>query len=327
MSEARTEEPTAARVRQARAEGDTGASAYASQAVGLVIAIALVPRALAALAEVAEHLLRDGIAQAAKVAPDASLDGGSVTRTIVLLGAPLLACVAAAAAASTLVQAQGLARGARRRGFGLPTWGGGAYVAARTLTAGAVVAWVCARSLRLHAADLAETSGRLTYTGRAAAAIASSVAWQVAIAIAAIAAIDVAASRFAQARRLRMSRAEVRRERKESEGDPIARRSIERARAEAIARGAVTDVSRASLVVADGVETACALRYQAGDVAPVIVATGTGPAARAILARAHQLGVPIRESEAAKALAELNAGELIPEALYDAVALLFRSLH
>ncbi|HTW11260.1 MAG TPA: EscU/YscU/HrcU family type III secretion system export apparatus switch protein [Solirubrobacteraceae bacterium] len=66
---------------------------------------------------------------------------------------------------------------------------------------------------------------------------------------------------------------------------------------------------------------ATALQYNAGDRAPTVVATGRGQVAEQIVAAAHAAGVPVREDPAlAAALAALDLGAEIPEALYRAVA-------
>ncbi len=65
---------------------------------------------------------------------------------------------------------------------------------------------------------------------------------------------------------------------------------------------------------------AAALRYE-GEGAPRVTASGAGLIAERILAEARQAGIPVREDAAlAEALAKLDLGTEIPEALYDAVA-------
>jgi flagellar biosynthesis protein len=64
-----------------------------------------------------------------------------------------------------------------------------------------------------------------------------------------------------------------------------------------------------------------ALRYVEGTEAPEVVAAGAGEAARAILAAAHEAGVPVREDAAlAEALSRLDVGRVVPPELYVAVA-------
>jgi flagellar biosynthesis protein len=67
---------------------------------------------------------------------------------------------------------------------------------------------------------------------------------------------------------------------------------------------------------------ATALRYDGGEhAAPKVVATGRGLVAERILAEARAAGVPIRDDAAlAEALAGLEIGHEVPEALYRAVA-------
>lgn len=66
---------------------------------------------------------------------------------------------------------------------------------------------------------------------------------------------------------------------------------------------------------------AAALSYEAGHNAPRVVASGSGHIAERIIAAAQEAGVPVRSDPAlARALAALDLGDEIPEALYRAVA-------
>jgi flagellar biosynthesis protein len=66
---------------------------------------------------------------------------------------------------------------------------------------------------------------------------------------------------------------------------------------------------------------ATALRYEHGDLAPRIAATGTGYVAERIIAAAREAGVPVREDRAlVEALATLELGQAIPAELWRAVA-------
>ena len=74
-------------------------------------------------------------------------------------------------------------------------------------------------------------------------------------------------------------------------------------------------------------KSATALKYDEkdGDEAPVVVATGEGELARGIIAAARDYGVPVLcDVLLARALAELQVGDAIPEALYEAVAEILR---
>lgn len=68
-------------------------------------------------------------------------------------------------------------------------------------------------------------------------------------------------------------------------------------------------------------QTATALSYDIGDKAPQVIATGSGLVAERIIRAAREAGVPVRSDPAlAKALAALDLGNEVPEALYHAVA-------
>ena len=66
---------------------------------------------------------------------------------------------------------------------------------------------------------------------------------------------------------------------------------------------------------------ATALHYTHGAVAPTVTATGAGLLAERIVAAVREAGVPVREDPAlVEALAALNLGAHVPEALWRGVA-------
>jgi flagellar biosynthesis protein len=66
---------------------------------------------------------------------------------------------------------------------------------------------------------------------------------------------------------------------------------------------------------------ATALRYEEGQHAPTVTATGAGLVADRIIAAAREAGVPVRHDPAlAEALATLDLGDDVPPALWTAVA-------
>ena len=66
---------------------------------------------------------------------------------------------------------------------------------------------------------------------------------------------------------------------------------------------------------------ATALHYEQGALAPKVTATGVGLVADRIVAAAREAGVPVREDPAlAEALAKLEVGDDVPQALWTAVA-------
>jgi flagellar biosynthesis protein FlhB len=336
MSE-RTEEATPKRLRKALEEGDSPISAFATQAVAFVCAVAVAPAALAAVAEGTSADLRSAIAIAAKRSPAVAFDGSAAGMSVVALVAPVLAAAAVAAAVASVVQSGGVlaTRRLAPRLERLDVFTGmKSLVSATRLVAvlrallfGAGVTYVAYTALRAHAADLAHTTGDLAGAAAAAGVIALDVAKRSAVLGLFLAALDVVVTRRSWRKRLMMAKEEVKREHKESEGDPQLKAARERAHHEMLAAATIANVKNATVVVVNPVHIACALEYDdaGGDEAPRVVASGQGELAAKIVEAARQYGVPVlRDVPLARALAELEVGDEIPEALYEAVAEILR---
>ncbi|MBS0580738.1 MAG: flagellar biosynthesis protein FlhB [Proteobacteria bacterium] len=141
--------------------------------------------------------------------------------------------------------------------------------------------------------------------------------------VAAIAAIDVPWQLWQHARRLRMTRQEIREEMKESEGAPETRGRIRSIQRELARRRMMADVPRADVVVVNPTHYAVALRYLESRMrAPVVVAKGMDHVAARIRALAEEHQVPIFEAPPlARALhRHVEIGAEIPASLYVAVA-------
>lgn len=68
-------------------------------------------------------------------------------------------------------------------------------------------------------------------------------------------------------------------------------------------------------------KTAVALKYDMGDDAPRVVASGKGILADKIIDKANETSVPVyKDDKLAKSLASLEIGEAIPPELYEVVA-------
>ncbi|MBK8172063.1 MAG: EscU/YscU/HrcU family type III secretion system export apparatus switch protein [Sandaracinaceae bacterium] len=151
---------------------------------------------------------------------------------------------------------------------------------------------------------------------------------RVGVAMLAIAAIDVLYQRWQFARDQRMTKEEVKREYKESEGDPHTKSERERVRREIFAHSVFEQVRRADVLVVNPTHLAVALRYdeEGGDDAPEVLAKGQDDLARRMIEVAREASVPImRDVPLARALYEMESGELIPEALYEAVAIVLQA--
>jgi flagellar biosynthesis protein FlhB len=339
----KTEDATPKRLRKARAEGDSGASAFGAQAVAFVVAVALVPGAVRALASRAGEELRAAIASAGVSAGMGAsavrFDAAHLGTTVLALSFPLLVATGITGSVALLVQTGGVVASQRlapkldrlNPAAGLRSIFSATrvFAVARALVAGATVGWLAWKGLRDHAVDLARCSGRASWAGVVVSDVAGALAWRAALVGLALGLVDVLVTRRAWLRRLRMSKDEVRREYKESEGDPQLKAARERAYHELLAQATIANVRTASVVVVNPTHLACALRYddQEGDEAPVVVASGEGDLAARIVQAAREYGVPVvQDVPLARALVELQVGDVIPEVLYEAVAEILREV-
>ena len=333
----KTEQASPKKLRKAQEEGDSPISAFASQSVAFLCAAFVAPAALTALASKSTEGLRSAIARAGEEAPVIAFDPLPVATSVVALTVPILAAAAIAAAVTAVVQSGGIVATKRlqpkleRLNFiaGLKQLISTSRLVAiaRAALFGAAVAWFAYAALRDHAGDIARTAGRLPETAALAGYVALGVVKRAAILGIFLAVLDVVVTRRSWRKKLMMSKTDVKREHKESEGDPQLKAARERAHHEMLAAATVANVQKASVVIVNPVHIACALRYaeEDGDEAPVVVASGHGELAARIVqaARAHNVPV-LQDIPLARALVELEIGSAIPEALYEAVAEILR---
>ncbi|MGE6760823.1 EscU/YscU/HrcU family type III secretion system export apparatus switch protein [Corallococcus interemptor] len=140
-------------------------------------------------------------------------------------------------------------------------------------------------------------------------------------------AVDYALARRRHMRELMMTREEVKREHKESEGDPRhkgQRRALHRQLAQG---GPARGVQKATAVIVNPTHIAVALRYDAGECdAPYLVAKGREQDALALKEEARRQGIPVvRDVPLARSLIHFDVGESIPEELYQAAAVVLRT--
>lgn len=155
-----------------------------------------------------------------------------------------------------------------------------------------------------------------------AAAAATTLMRDVAVAGLLAAAADYAMARRRTGKQVRMTKKEVRDEHRMSEGDPMVRGAL-RARQLAAARNRMmADVPQADVVLVNPVHVAVALRYEADRGTPRVVAKGAGAVAARIRELAESSRVPLVEDvPLARALhAGCEVGQEIPPELYHAVA-------
>lgn len=147
--------------------------------------------------------------------------------------------------------------------------------------------------------------------------------WRMLLAGAVLAGADLALTRFRFARRMRMSKEEIKREAREDEGDPSIKGKRRRRHRE-LARGrAALEVPRADALVVNPTHVAVALRYRKDEGrAPRVTAKGKGALAEYMRELARENAVPIVQDVPLARLLyrKVKVGHEVPAGTYKAVA-------
>ena len=148
------------------------------------------------------------------------------------------------------------------------------------------------------------------------------VLFKAAFAIVLFGGIDYGLARRKHILDLMMSREEVKREHKNSEGDPHHKAKRKQLHQQISAGGPARGVHKATVVVVNPTHIAIALRYVEDECdAPYIVAKGTEEDALKIRKEAQFRDIPIvRDIPFARTLINYDVGEEVPEELYQAAA-------
>lgn len=141
---------------------------------------------------------------------------------------------------------------------------------------------------------------------------------------------DYIYQRYEYMENLKMNISEVKRERREEEGDPLVRqRQRERGMELRNQRNMLGEVPAADVVITNPTHFAVALQYDSSrSAAPVVIAKGKDHLAFEIRNIAREHGVPIQENPVlARVLYdEVDVGDMIPETMYQVVSLIFAKL-
>ena len=140
--------------------------------------------------------------------------------------------------------------------------------------------------------------------------------------------IDLFYTRHAYIKKLMMTHQELKKELRETEGDPSIKGRRQKLHREIALHRMIEEVKRAAVVIVNPTHIAVALHWEEETMdAPVVVATGKEHMAGRIIREARRCGVPvIQDIRLAGSLSELQVGEEIPENLYEVVAQVIRLL-
>lgn len=326
----KTEEPTPRRLARAIEQGDVPVSPALVSGGAFLGAALVLPSAARVLAERGGLLLRRAPELSVEALAAEALAAGA------LAALPPLAAAGALAALLGAVQARGaFAPGKLAPDLARLAGGLGALASAqriqsllRALVTAAFVAFLCQKRLRALLPGLAACAGDARKAAALVGQEGAALLRDAGLLLVASAVVDLALTVRSWRNRLKMSPDEVKREAKESEGDPQLKAAREQAHHELLHQASVHAVKEASVVIVNPTHLATALRYREGeDEAPLVLAKGAGSFAAQIIEAARAYNVPVlQDIPLARALHELEVGDQIPEALYEAVAEVLRSL-
>jgi type III secretion protein U len=169
--------------------------------------------------------------------------------------------------------------------------------------------------------------GGLAAVGVATAQLLKAMLIQVSVGYAVLAAADYAWQRFDHVRQLKMTKEEVKRERKDDEGDPKIKRKRKELHKELLENQQVENTKHASAVVTNPTHIAVAIAYRKDlTPLPVVLSKGEGALAQRIVEVARKHDIPVMQNiplaRALMATAEID--RYIPGDLIEPVAEVLR---
>ncbi|MEA1911200.1 MAG: flagellar biosynthesis protein FlhB [Spirochaetota bacterium] len=129
---------------------------------------------------------------------------------------------------------------------------------------------------------------------------------------------------------IKMSKQEVKEERKTTEGDPLVRNRLRERMREIMTSNMLQNVPEADVIITNPTHFAVGMEWERDSmVAPVVIAKGQDNMAQRIKSIARDNDVPIIENKplARGLYAEVEIGEIIPEKYYQVMAIVFAEVY
>jgi flagellar biosynthetic protein FlhB len=330
----KTEKPTPQRLKKARREGQIPRTPELGAWLSVAAASVLLPMTVQKAFTATQELFVQGGAVFARptTATVTTLMGKALSAFLgtalpLAVGLLLVGVAASAAQGGIVVSAKGIKPSFKKlnplqgvkRMFGAQ----GAWESVKALvktTALGVVVWLTA----VKAKQLVAASGSMPLSSVAAGFTSTAVNMLRVVAVTglAIALADYVVVRVRTMKKLKMSRYEIQQEHKQSEGDPHMK-AHRRSAALAMSRNRMMqEVAEADVLLVNPTHVAVALRYDASQGAPRVVAKGADEVARKLRERAEEARVPmVQDIPLARALhASCELGQEVPPQLFTAVA-------
>ncbi|WP_296167963.1 flagellar biosynthesis protein FlhB [uncultured Brevundimonas sp.] len=337
-SESKTEDATPRKLEEARKKGDVAKSPDVASALSLAGAAAVILMAggwfATSMAEqlvpfiAAPHTMMGGLEAGAGV----EIGGIALWAITPFMGAVMLATILGGVGGN-LAQSGILFTGEKLK----PDWSkvnplsgfkrifgpDGLVQFVKTFLKLLAVCVVCWMVLKPHASELANMAAMspamiLPFTRDLA--ISLMVATLVFLGLSA--GVDFLWQKYRFAERMKMTKEELKEDFKQSEGDPHVKAKLKQIRAQRSRQRMMQAVPTATVIVTNPTHYSVALRYEAGDAAPVCVAKGLDAVALRIREVAREHAVPIVENvPLARALyAAVDVDETIPREHFEAAA-------
>lgn len=332
----KTEEPTPRRLEKAREDGQIARSRELSTFVMLVVGVAAFWISGSYLSEHLALVMTEGMRFDHALLFDIPAMGrhcGQIAMMAVLAVAPLmLALTVAALLAPMLLGGWLFSSKSLAPSFGKlnPIKGAKKLISAhsfselgkalaKTLIIGGVAALFIAQHSR-ELLSLSETSAAGAIA-EALSMIMKSILFML-LAFLFVVGIDVPFQLHSHKKKLRMTKQEIKREHKDSEGDPHIKGKIRQQQQAMARRRMMAEVPEANVIVTNPTHYAAALKYQEGMAAPILVAKGSDEVAKRIREMGREHGIPLLEAPPlARSLCHYcDLEQEIPPGLYAAVA-------
>jgi flagellar biosynthetic protein FlhB len=342
--EGRTEEPSEHKIRKAREEGKVAKSAEFSSSLVLLAGIAT-------LGLLGNYMLQSFVDMLRFFLSVVGSSGG-FNRSLLLaflswgarIGLPVLSVAFVAAILGNVAQV-GLLFTAKpitpdfsrvtprfgrwlSRSFGSPE---ALFNLAKAIIKIALIAVIAYLNIRAEIPRLTLLAASAFLSGVSVIAqIAFRILMEAAIAMLAFSAIDYWFQRRQHLESLKMSRQEVKEERKMYEGDPLTRSRLRERMREIMRRNMLKAVPKADVVITNPTHYAVALEYNRALMpAPTVVAKGADMIAQRIKDIAFENNVPVMENKPlAQALyREVEIGDVIPEKFYEVMSTILAEVY
>jgi flagellar biosynthetic protein FlhB len=323
-SDRKTEPPTPRRLRKARRDGDHPVSRALIGFGALALVLVFAPLAIEGLYRSSRESLLGALA-------GIPVQTSGLAWRVGVLAGPLLGAAALGALFAGMWQTRGVLSLAplrwdlrrlnpfERSGQGLGMRALSLSVALAAAVATCTAAWLIVKDMAAVLAHaIGDPDAALSLAVESCRRLGH---WALGVALV-FASTDAVFSYLAWLERHRMTSDEVRQEQRDDQGDPGLEQTRQRVHRELSSSGAARELAGANLLVIGAPRLAVALSYDPHrDIAPRVIASGSGAVAATLEALAVSHGVPVEyDTPLARALAAVPLDQEIPKARYGDIA-------